>query len=199
MNFSQDFFDLLIANADGQPITPVRRFPQSEGERGSIAVWDHRFARQINREIWIGGRRPGYCGGICINVGIDPRLAELHPKFYLLNPGPVKAFRKTAPKTKRIAKMLGNYTRYLGVPDQELHTWQPDADDWALRFSPALVFAWPHQLRQSQAPGLQHDLPQSQCLSSGQTFQRQLRQNQPRDFAPLPFPDRSARSALEEI
>jgi len=149
IDFSQDYFDLIVANAEGQPITPTKRF--AHDQKGSEEALQ--YVISICRanpadEVWIGGESTGLLWWhLYQQWGTDKRLVELHPKFYLLNPAPIKAFRKTGSKQdKTDRKDPRLIIRYLGVPDQELSTWQPDAEDWALRFLTRARFRLAHQL-----------------------------------------------------
>ena len=60
IDFSQDYFDLIVANADGQPITPSKRFVHDQ--KGSEEALQYVIPIcQANPadEIWIGGESTG--------------------------------------------------------------------------------------------------------------------------------------------
>jgi transposase len=149
IDFSQDYFDLIVANAEGQPITAAKRFVHDrQGSQEALNFVIPLCQAHPAERVWIGGEATGLLWWhLYQQWALDPHLAELNPQFYLLNPAPVKGFRKSAPRQdKTDAKDARLITRYLGIPDQELHAWQPDAEFWALRFLTRARFRLAHQL-----------------------------------------------------
>jgi len=149
IDLSQDHFDLILANSEGQPVTPARRFAHDrQGSQEALNFVLATCQAYPSDEVWIGAEATGLLWWhLYQQWGMDPHLAELHPRFYLLNPAPVQGFRKSAPRQdKTDAKDARLIARYLGIPDQELHAWQPDAQHWGLRFLTRARFHLVHQL-----------------------------------------------------
>lgn len=149
IDFSQDYFDLILVDGDGRPITSVKRFDHNR--LGSQAALDYLIPvcqAHPADQLWIGGESTGLLWWhLYQQWGLDEHLASLNPQFYLLNPSLVKGFRKSAPRQdKTDPKDARLIARYLGIPDQELHAWQPDAPYWALRFLTRSRFRLAHQL-----------------------------------------------------
>jgi transposase len=137
IDFSQAYFDVYIAGPDGQPLAKGQRFPHDrQGSQAALAWVLAVCQAQPADEVWIGGEATGLLWWHLYQAWAgDPHLAALQPQFFLLNPAPVKAFRRSAPlqdKTdQRDARLIA---RYLGVPDQQMHPWLPDLSHWGLRF-----------------------------------------------------------------
>lgn len=157
IDFSQAYFDLLIADSNGKPITPVQRFshdlPGSQQARDFICKT---CQAHPSEELWIGGEATGLLWWHPFQRwAVDPQLAPFHPRFFLLNPAPVKAFRKTAPlRDKTDPKDARLITRYLGVPDLEMHAWYPDQAQWILRFATRARFRLSHHLSRLKTQAL---------------------------------------------
>ncbi|TLN15392.1 IS110 family transposase, partial [bacterium] len=148
IDFSQDYFDLCLANSDGKPITS-KRF--SHDQLGSQAALDYILPlcqAHPADQVWIGGEATGLLWWhLYQQWAQDDQLAQLNPIFHLLNPAHIKGFRRsTSRQDKTDPKDARLITRYLGVPDQDLHIWQPDASYWGLRFLTRTRFRLAHLL-----------------------------------------------------
>jgi transposase len=137
IDFSQDFFDVFLAGPDGQPLAATRRFAHDRLGSQAARAWIVALGQEHPADqTWIGGEATGLLWWhLYQQWALDPDLARLHPRFFLLNPAPLKAFRRTAAqKDKTDPRDARLIARYLGVPDPELHAWMPDLTHWGLRF-----------------------------------------------------------------
>ncbi|HZE20993.1 MAG TPA: transposase [Desulfobaccales bacterium] len=149
IDFSQNWFDLVIAGVDGQLISPVKRFDHNRlGAEQAQAFLRSICSAAPAEQIWIGGEATGLLWWPLYQAWAhDPALAALHAQFFLLNPAPVKAFRKsTSQKDKTDRRDARLIVRYLGVPDQELAPWYADQEIWPLRFLTRYRFRLAHLL-----------------------------------------------------
>lgn len=148
IDFSQDYFDLCLADSEGQPITSKRFTHDRLGSQAALAYILPLCQARPADQLWIGGEATGLLWWhLYQQWGQDGELAQLHPVFHLLNPAHVKGFRSaTSRQDKTDSKDARMIARYLGVPDQELHVWEPDAPYWGLRFLTRARFRLAHQL-----------------------------------------------------
>lgn len=149
IDFSQDYFDLILANTEGQPISPVKRFRHDRlGSQGALAYVLSVCQAHPADQVWIGGEATGLLWWhLYQQWATDEMLDKYHPVFHLLNPAHVKGFRRaSAQQDKTDGKDARLIVRYLGIPDQDLHIWQPDAQAWVLRFLTRTRFRLAHLL-----------------------------------------------------
>jgi len=148
IDFSQDYFDLCLADSNGQPITTKRFTHDQPGSQAALNYILPLCQAHPADQLWVGGEATGLLWWhLYQQWAQDDELAQLHPVFHLLNPAHVKGFRRsTARQDKTDPKDARLITRYLGVPDQELHIWEPDAAYWSLRFLTRTRFRLAHLL-----------------------------------------------------
>jgi transposase len=136
IDFSQDSFDLVIANDTGL-ISPVKRFVNDlPGSQAALQFIQQVCQAHPANQIWIGGESTGLLWWhLYQHWAEDACLAELNPTFYLFNPSHIKSFRKiTARQDKTDPKDARLITRYMGVPDLQVYPWLPGVEPWGLRF-----------------------------------------------------------------
>lgn len=202
IDFSQDYFDLVLADATGRLISPVKRY--THDRPGSQQACDYVLSlcqQHPADQLWIGGESTGLLWWhLFQSWATDPQLAELSPAFFLLNPQAVKQFRKATAHTDKTdpqdARLI---VRYLGLPDHQLPLWFPDAASWPLRFLTRYRCRLSHQLASLKLQALSILYIKSSAFHLCQPFNDPFGAASQKILARYPTLDGLAQAPLEDL